>query len=750
MVQPFTTHWYRMNEVSAKLKTCLQKLRGKCNLQLAEALLQTKDAFTDVEPWRELPTPRINHPQLPRVRLQVREAEQVWCDYALLPLKAFRTDAERFFCGEQVAARYRSSGTTAATRALSLFSEEGLLFYKFAAVSCFASVLQRRWGDEAQAAQGVSLIDFTEPQSSLGAMLRWFTEFWPLPALDGDALRQQVARVDPARPFFLWATSWQLLQLLETSRQPLVLPPRSIVIETGGFKNLHGDLSVQEFRSRVCAFFGIATDALLGEYGMCELAAQAWCWERERFVLPVWTRALVSDDGERVAEHGRGALCIYDPLRVDYPYMLCTEDLVSIDARREFQLHGRVPHAPRRGCSLDVRLTLSQQDNLQFQSMQPKRSDGKMASSTDFDAERFVLACKKFLGSKNSVASLSQELGSEQLARDALRELLASFPNDWETALANSFPDRTLRNWLFILPSNHSLTGIYPLMFACLLGLRVLVKLSPSLVYLRRFVAFISSRYDGVSAITVEHQELQIPNNVDALLCYSSDQTLAALRANTLKPISGFGTHDTVTVSSLDHLLKFPQLHIRDAFHLSQRGCLTSKMLFLVLRSDQKITATYVRILEENFRVFYGEKLNTAYQARVEAERIRYVRKLGAVFCSTACPAFPILRSAELDFEEALPRASFVWPIVVVRDVKELTALLRRHRSIKTIVQPGSPTQRSYRNGRCFVRPGYASRLVWDGTHEGQPLFAVQETITTRHLYPPNSAQDSVSLAASP
>lgn len=367
-----------------------------------------------------------------------------------------------------------------------------------------------------------------------------------------------------------------------------------------------------------------------------------------------------------------------------------------------------------------------------------------MMSQTKKARQRQVQACKKFLSSRASVASLGMELGSEHVARAALRDLLAGFPDDWDAALARSYPQRQLRNWLFVLPSNHSLVGIYPLIFAALLRLRVLVKLPPDLDYLHRLIAFLNTRWGaGIEVITIAHAELHIPSDIDALLCYGSDATLAHLRADTSLPLAGFGTHDTVTVTSLDDLLRFPQLHIRDAFHLSRRGCLSSKMLFLVLRPEQKFNAAHVKILEENFRVFYGAKLTPACRIQAEAERVRYIRDLGAMFCSTACPALPILPIDKLDFEVALPRAAFVLPVVIVRDITKLKTLLRRQHSIKTIVQQGSPAQRQYRYGRCFVRAGQAGQLAWDGTHEGQPLFAAQAESASCAVAP-ESAQHAV------
>ena len=757
-----------MTDTKTKLKKCLQGQRKLHHPQLVDALLQTKDAFTDTWPWRKLASHTLDH---------------------TLPIATFRSDATRFFCGEQIAARYLSSGTTATQRAVSLFSTEGLLLYKMAVVTTFASVLNRYWGKSAQAAQGVSLIDYGAEDSSLATMLRWLAEFWPLPCLPFAALPEHLANLDPQQPFFLWTTRSQLLQMLR-KEQRFNLPPHAIVIETGGWKNLRSNMSEGRFHRRVLDFFKLSEDNLCSEYGMCELAAQAWrCGLRSRFAFPVWVQTLVSRDGMRTERRGTGRLCIYDPLRIDYPWLLCTEDLVSSAGQGLLRLRGRVPHAPLRGCSLDQRLELESGKELaklesgkelaklesgkelaklengkelaelesgkelaelgsgkelaellnpsQTSKPQSTRSHRTMESSTKNDRQLFVQACKKFISSRGSVATLGMELGSEHVARDALRSLLAGFPDDWDAALARSYSQQRLRNWLFVLPSNHSLTGIYPLIFAVLLRLRVLVKLPPDLDYLHHFITFLNTRMGaGIDVITIGHADLHIPSDIDALLCYGSDKTLENLRASTKLPLVGFGTHDTVTVTSLDHLLQFPQPHIRDAFHLSQRGCLSSKVLFLVPQPEQKFNATHVKILEENFRVFYGAKLTPTCRTQAEAERLRYMRDLGAVFCSTACPAFPILPIDNLDFDAALPRAAFVLPIVIVRDITKLKNLLRRQHSIKTIVQQGSPAQRQYRNGCCFVRAGQAGQLAWNGTHEGQPLFAARTEIAARVVTP--------------
>ena len=128
-----------MTDVRTKLKACLRGQRQLRHPQLVEALLQTQDAFYDTQPWEQFASHTYNH---------------------ALPTAFFRSDASRFFCGERIAARYLSSGTTADQRAVSLYSDEGLLLYKMAAVCTFASVLNGYWGKAASRARGLSLIDY--------------------------------------------------------------------------------------------------------------------------------------------------------------------------------------------------------------------------------------------------------------------------------------------------------------------------------------------------------------------------------------------------------------------------------------------------------------------------------------------------------------------------------------------------------------------------------------------------------------
>ena len=699
-----------------KLKACLrgQALRYP---QLATALLETRDAFHDTTHWQELDglgTGDVHRSQ------------------ACLPITSFRRDAKKNFRGAEIATRFRSSGTTSTQRATSCFSPEGLLLYRLAAVSGFFSVLKTYWQDEVSAATGISLIR-PNHESSLSTMVSWLGQFWPLTYTSIADLSSHLVRLDRHRPFFLWTTAGQILQLM-TSIRELELPVSSIVIETGGIKNIGAKLDMDALHKRISAFHGIAKKSVVSEYSMCELATQAYRFGgRRRFIFPVWTRPRVMDNGA-LKNRGRGALVVCDPLRIDYPYPLQTQDLVTLGNKGDFTLRGRVASAPLRGCSLayyDISPDFSGglQDGGVADRHISSRESISPAQQSNYPhlSANFAGDLQEFLTRPSSLTYLRQELGSEKIAQAAIQDLLASLPQDWATALRRSFPDPRLRDWLFILPASHSLVGIYPLVFACLLGLRVSIKFPTGnkLQFLSSCIAFMQNNWAAqIEIVSSDRSCFQVPEYIDAVLGYGSDQTIDLLRRNLPVPISGFGTHDTVLVASLTQLEKFPHLFIRDAFSLSGNGCLSARMVFLVLQNDEKMTVNHIKKLQQEFFSFFSEKIGGDTYIQAMQEKARYMQTQEAEFYSPDCPVFPLLNAADFkNYEDALPRANFVLPLVIVRDLKWLYALLRRQKTIKTISQLGRVPHSEFINSRRYVRLGTSNRLIWDGTHEGKPLF---------------------------
>src|SRR5690606_5820376 len=112
-----------------------------------------------------------------------------------------------------------------------------------------------------------------------------------------------------------------------------------------------------ELYTALAARFGLTTDDIISEYGMCELAAQAYdvaAGGHRRLRFPPWVRCGVVTGPGVIASAGEGALVVWDPQRIDVPAPIRTEDLIALDEDGGFRLLGRLGGAPLRGCSLRV------------------------------------------------------------------------------------------------------------------------------------------------------------------------------------------------------------------------------------------------------------------------------------------------------------------------------------------------------------------------------------------------------------
>lgn len=218
------------------------------------------------------------------------------------------------------------------------------------------------------------------PDSSLGHMCSLFaralapaepaerTFFVRGGALDVEGLRARVADLPPRRPVVVLATSFALVHLLDAlGGDVLPLPPRSRVMQTGGFKGRSREIAADLLRRAVASAFAVDERAVVGEYGMTELSSQFWestLVDDRRphgiYLEPPWAR-VVPVDGEtlRAVLPGEvGIARIEDLANVDSAFAILTQDRVR---RRDggFELLGRAPGAPPRGCSISIDEMLS-------------------------------------------------------------------------------------------------------------------------------------------------------------------------------------------------------------------------------------------------------------------------------------------------------------------------------------------------------------------------------------------------------
>lgn len=188
----------------------------------------------------------------------------------------------------------------------------------------------------------------------------------------GGAPRWEIADAALARaegagtPVLLFGTTLLLAAYLERCEARGLcfgLPAGSRAMDTGGSKGARVELD----RARIGAAFervlGLPGSHLVNEYGMAELGSQ--CYEdsllaeherrppREGYAAPPWMRTRVLDPAtlEECPEGTPGLLVHYDLANLDTPIAIQTEDVGRRIGDRLI-LHGRLPEAERRGCSL--------------------------------------------------------------------------------------------------------------------------------------------------------------------------------------------------------------------------------------------------------------------------------------------------------------------------------------------------------------------------------------------------------------
>ncbi|MFH1466342.1 MAG: acyl-protein synthetase [Pseudomonadota bacterium] len=166
-------------------------------------------------------------------------------------------------------------------------------------------------------------------------------------------------------PVFLASTSLGLASLLEAEGR-CDLPAGSVIMTTGGFKGRRLALDAGALLARARERLGRGI-ALIGEYGMTELSSQLWtrahgpatppaaCAEAP-YLPPPWLVPLIVDPGTG-APLPAGALgqIRFVDLANDHTVLAIeTMDQGALLPDGSLRLHGRLPGAEARGCSLTV------------------------------------------------------------------------------------------------------------------------------------------------------------------------------------------------------------------------------------------------------------------------------------------------------------------------------------------------------------------------------------------------------------
>ena len=288
-------------------------------------------------------------------------------DAPAVPTEAFKLARVSAFAPEDTPVVFRTSGTTIGAR--------GAHYFRHTSSYDAGARAFGRWGllpdgrEERRSILVVGPSSAEAPDSSLAHMLSLFARdlgdgrfFMQDEVIDVAALDEQVARELVARrPVLLLGTSFAFVHLLDAVGDAgFRLPAGSRVMQTGGFKGKSREVAPDVLRSELANAFSIDADSIVSEYGMTELSSQFYEATLHGgppgvYVEPPWARVVPVDPSTLmpVADGEEGIARIEDLLNVDSAFAVLAADRVR-RVRGGFELHGRSPTAPPRGCSITI------------------------------------------------------------------------------------------------------------------------------------------------------------------------------------------------------------------------------------------------------------------------------------------------------------------------------------------------------------------------------------------------------------
>jgi hypothetical protein len=291
-----------------------------------------------------------------------------------VPTDAFKLARVAAFPEESARAVFRTSGTTIGARGSHAMRDVST--YDAAALAFGRDALARDLPERVPVlVLGPSPDDL--PDSSLTHMIDLFARELGVPAtraetylvdtagvLDLTTFDERVARATvESQPVLVLGTSFAYVHFLDAiGDDSFRLPARSRVMQTGGFKGKSREVPAEQLRAELARAFHVPERAIVAEYGMTELSSQFY--ERTLndpaaahgvYAEPPWARVVPVDPETLVpvAEGQVGIARIVDLMNVDSAVVVLAADRVR-RVPGGFELLGRAPGAPPRGCSIAI------------------------------------------------------------------------------------------------------------------------------------------------------------------------------------------------------------------------------------------------------------------------------------------------------------------------------------------------------------------------------------------------------------
>ncbi len=390
------------------------------------------------------------------------------------------------------------------------------------------------------------------------------------------------------------------------------------LIDTGGTKGRTQSFALEETIQIFKETYGNPNEFLfLSEYGMCELASQAWSVKKIHdgtFICnETLTPVVINIRENKALQKGEyGFLGFFDLINMDSWPTLITEDIACIIDQEEgtFHLKGRAPDATLKGCSLNVKES--------FFFIHDKND--KVISSPDKPLEN-ISKTKEIKSPEdihNFIKTLNPSIWTPHCWSDLAESLLT-----WNEITIKNPEKLKDKNILIISSANIPITWLFPTRIACLLGAKsVHIKLpslrsdDPIANKIREKIKDLAEKlkpYFYPTQIVLEKSRSLSKeyHEFDAVIVFGTDTTIATFK----KLLTGTNTY-LIPQGDVKNSLKI-DLHysteevakICSLWH--GRGCLTPICLFMSGR-DQTQAIDWIQefqlILENNFMDRYKEE----------------------------------------------------------------------------------------------------------------------------------------------
>ena len=434
-------------------------------------------------------------------------------------------------------------------------------------------------------ARGVSLVP-DALDSSLGHMCRTFSpelsqRFSGVSGVDVVGARADLAHWSRAGvPVFVPGTALALAALVAAMAVPIPLATGSVVMVTGGFKGRVAAISATELRRELVRLF--PGSKVVEEYGMTELSSQMWAdGPGEPLRVPPWMRVQVVDPWTG-APARRGLLRFIDLANIDTVLAIETRDEGTMLDDGRLILHGRLPGAPARGCSLTVEEAMSSvsTSSKRRTSMPMAQSIPRVEGTVD---PADLLRARRVVHALGRLPTAEPAWGQGLPLASVIRELSASVNALTEAALVAELctvPASARPHRVAIWAAEGVFTAALEWVVLCLAaGMSVRWKAPAAWPHFARAVGSVLAAEGLPVTVTTDRS----PGAVDVLVVFGSDATIDALRGEEPSVrVVGYGhrfglgivegTPDPATVAAV----------VSDHVRYDTRGCMAPAGLVIV------------------------------------------------------------------------------------------------------------------------------------------------------------------------